>query len=366
MNYKLLTPGPLTTSDTVKQAMLRDWCTWDDEYKTFVETVRANILAANDLDSTDYTVVLMQGSGSFGVESVITTALGDNDKLLVLANGSYGDRMATIAERAGKKCKLLRFDETSPVDAEAVDRYLSEATDITHVAFVHCETTTGILNPLNELSAVIKKHQKTLIVDAMSSLFGIPIDIRGNDIDFIISSANKCIQGVPGFSFTIAKRSALEPCAGNAVSLSLDLHDQWQAMESDPGKWRFTSPTHVLHAFGVALDELIAEGGIAARYQRYCENQRVLVERMEALGYRCCVAKEHQSPIITTFLFPENDAFSFEALYAYLKRHGFVIYPGKLTNLAVFRIGNIGEIYAEDMILLTQVIANYNQEILDA
>ena len=365
MHYKLLTPGPLTTSDTVKQSMLKDWCTWDVEYKTLVEDLRTKLLEINNVSKEEYTTVLMQGSGSFGVESTIISSLGENDTLLVLKNGAYGNRIEQIAATAKKNVEAIQFSELSQANPEELDAYLAENNQITHVAFVHCETTTGILNPIEALAKVVKKHSKTLIVDAMSSLGGIPIDIKGLEIDFIISSANKCIQGVPGFSFIITKREAIEKCEGNSTSLSLDLYDQWKAMESDPGKWRFTSPTHVVRAFYQAVLELIEEGGVEARYKRYKENQDTLVANMKALGFDTCVEIEKHSPIITTFLFPENEKFTFQGLYDYLKQFGFVIYPGKLSNLEVFRIGNIGEIYPDDIELLTTIIKKYKEEVLE-
>ena len=365
MHYKLLTPGPLTTTDSVKQSMLRDYCTWDDEYETLVEDLRAKLLQVNGLNSSIYTTILMQGSGSFGVESVITSALNSSDKLLVLGNGAYGRRIEEIAVKAGKNITALHFADTEIVDPEKVDLFLAENRDVTHVAFVHCETTTGILNPLEALCDVVKKHNKTLIVDAMSSLGGVPIDIAARQIDFIISSANKCIQGVPGFSFIIARISELEKCQGVSTSLSLDLYDQWATMQSDCGKWRFTSPTHVVRAFYQALNELIEEGGIEARFARYSENQNTLVQHMTRIGFKCCLDPQFHSPIITTFLYPESPEFTFQRFYDYLKQYGFIIYPGKLSNLQVFRIGNIGEIYKEDIIILTAIIEKFYKEELN-
>jgi len=362
MQYKLLTPGPLTTSDTVKQAMLYDHCTWDDEYKSLVEGIRNKLLSINHLDANEFTTVLMQGSGTFGVESIIVSTISDEDHLLVLANGVYGDRISQIAKTAGKQVQMIRFIETEVINTEVLEEYLTLNKEITHVAFVHCETTTGILNPIEDICAVVKKHQKVLIVDAMSSLGGIPINISELGIDYIISSANKCIQGVPGFSFIIARKKLLQKCEGISRSVSLDLYDQWKEMERDRGKWRFTSPTHVVKAFNQALDELIIEGGIAKRYERYQANQKMLVTRMMKIGFIPCIELQYQSPIITTFLYPESEWFLFEEFYRYLKRYGFVIYPGKLSNLKVFRIGNIGDVYQYDMELLTCVIAQYMEE----
>jgi 2-aminoethylphosphonate-pyruvate transaminase len=364
MHYKLLTPGPLTTSDTVKQSMLKDWCTWDEEYKTLVEDIRSKLLSMNNLSNERYTVTLMQGSGTFGVESTIISSVGKNDHLLVLKNGAYGDRIQQIASIAQKKVSALSFDETFIIDSEILEKHLIQNPDITHVAFVHCETTTGLLNPLESICKIVKKHNKTLIVDAMSSLGGIPINIEELKIDFIISSSNKCLQGVPGFSFIISARESIKKCKGNSTSLSLDLYDQWINMEGDPGKWRFTSPTHVVRAFYQAILELIEEGGITARYSRYSNNQKLLVNGLESLGFKCCIDKNIQSPIITTFLFPENKTFTFQSLYDYLKGYGFVIYPGKLSNLNVFRIGTIGDINSNDIELLIMILKKYKTNIL--
>lgn len=364
MHYKLLTPGPLTTSDTVKQSMLKDWCTWDEEYKTLVEDIRSKLLMINNLSNEKYTVTLMQGSGTYGVESTIISSVGENDHLLVLKNGAYGERIHQIASIAKKNVSALSFSEIAILDSDVLDQYLTQNPEVTHVAFVHCETTTGILNPLENLCEVVKRHNKTLIVDAMSSLGGIPIAIDELKIDFIISSSNKCLQGVPGFSFIISSKESVMKCKGNSTSLSLDLYDQWVNMESDPGKWRFTSPTHVVRAFYQAILELINEGGITARYNRYLNNQKLLVKGLGTLGFECCIDVTIQSPIITTFLFPENKTFTFQSLYDYLKGYGFVIYPGKLSNLNVFRIGNIGDINSNDIELLIMILNNYKTNIL--
>ena len=354
--YLLLTPGPLTTSETVKEAMMSDWCTWDEEYNVgIVQRIRQELtrLAASRPD--DYTAVLMQGSGTFCVEAALGTAVRPEDHLLIAANGAYGQRMGVIADYYHLKHTVLSFSETQPVDPEAVDRHLSEHPEVTHVAVVHCETTTGVLNPLERIARVVKRHGKVLVVDAMSSFGGVPLDMSALDIDFLISSANKCIQGVPGFGFVIARRSQLERCKGVARSLSLDLYDQWQVMEKGHGKWRFTSPTHVVRAFMQALNELQTEGGIAARHRRYCENHRVLVDGMRALGFRTLLPDEQQSPVITSFYYPA-DTFDFKAFYQALKAKGFVIYPGKISQADTFRIGNIGDVHPADFVRLIQAV----------
>ena len=245
--YLLLTPGPLTTSETVKEAMMSDWCTWDEDYNVgIVEKIRKELVTLATSRPEDYTAVLMQGSGTFCVESTLGTAIRPTDHLLIAANGAYGNRMGVIATYYGIQHHVLKFEETQPVDPKAINTYLNEHPEVTHVSVVHCETTTGVLNPLAAVAEVVKRHGKTFIVDAMSSFGGVPIDMAALGIDFLISSANKCIQGVPGFGFVIARRSLLEQCKGVARSLSLDLYDQWDTMEKGHGKWRFTSPTHVV------------------------------------------------------------------------------------------------------------------------
>ena len=318
--YILLTPGPLTTSQTVKEAMLTDWCTWDEDYNLhIVEEIRKSLVSLATQHTGDYTSILLQGSGTYCVEAVIGSVIKPGDKLLILSNGAYGDRMGNIAEYHGISYDMLAFDETEQVSVSYVDDYLSHNAEITHVAVVHCETTTGVLNPLKEIAHLVKMHGKKLIVDAMSSFGGVPLDVHELGIDFLISSANKCIQGVPGFGFIIARRSELLHCKGVSKSLSLDIYDQWEAMEKGHGKWRFTSPTHVVRAFKQAMDELAEEGGVEARHNRYCENHRVLVDGMRSLGFQTLLPDEIQSPVITSFLYPHAD-FNFKAFYTQLKR----------------------------------------------
>lgn len=358
IHYKLLTPGPLTTTDTVKQVMMEDHCTWDDDYKQITQRIRSKLLELAHVSAEEYTAVLMQGSGTFGVESTLTSSVGKNGKLLIAANGAYGERMEDIAKHAGLNYKILNFHYNQTPDAAVIAAELENDPGITHVAMVHSETTSGILNDIASVAKVVKAAGKTFIVDAMSSFGGVEIPVEELGIDFIISSANKCIQGVPGFSFIICRRSALKKCEGQAVSLSLDLYDQWKGMEKD-GKWRYTSPTHVVLAFAQALDELEAEGGIPARNCRYADNNRMLIAGMEKLGFRTYIDKEIQGPFITTFFYPENANFSFEEMYTFVKERGYAIYPGKLTDADTFRLGNIGEIYAEDVEKIIRIFSDF-------
>ena len=356
--YLLLTPGPLSTSRTVREAMMRDWCTWDDDYNLdIVEKIRARLveLATN---KSGYTAVLMQGSGTASVEATIGTVIPQGGCLLVINNGAYGARIADIARYLKIEHQTLNYSETEPPSAHDVDELLKKHPEITHVAMVHSETTTGMLNPLEDIVSVVKDHDRILIIDAMSSFGGIPLDVAKTGIDFLISSANKCIQGVPGFGFVIARKALLEECRGRARSLSLDLYDQWQCMEVNHGKWRFTSPTHTVRAFAKALEELDEEGGITRRFLRYHTNQRLLVKGMRELGFKCLLSDELQSPFITSFYSPRHPEYSFRRFYQQLKERGFVIYPGKVSNADCFRIGNIGEVYPEDIVQLIEAVSD--------
>jgi 2-aminoethylphosphonate-pyruvate transaminase len=354
--YLLLTPGPLTTTATVKQVMLRDWCTWDAEYNTLVQRIRARLVALAT-PAPGFTAILMQGSGTFSVESVVTTALAPTGRLLVLANGAYGQRMAAIAQRCGVACEALDSGELDPPDLERLDSALGADSRITHVGMVHCESTTGMLNPVEAAGRIVRAHRRSFIVDAMSSFGGIPMEMEAMGADYLISSANKCIQGVPGFGFVIARQAVLEQTRGQARSLSLDLYDQWHTMEQHNGKWRFTSPTHVVRAFAQALDELDAEGGIEARHRRYCENHALLVDDMTKLGFMPLLTPHLQSPIITAFESPKAPAYDFQRFYTDLKAAGFVIYPGKVTSADTFRIGNIGDVHPADIQRLIAAVA---------
>jgi 2-aminoethylphosphonate-pyruvate transaminase len=343
--YVLLTPGPLSTTQTVKEVMLRDWCTWDVDYNTIVQAIRSRLVEiATSRFALSYTSVLMQGSGTFCMEATLGTAIPAEGKVLILANGAYGERMALIAERLKIPNTVLRSEETETPDPSRIREVLAKDPSLSHVALVHCETTTGILNPLEEIAEVVQESGRAFIVDAMSSFGGIPMDIGELGVDFLVSSANKCIQGVPGFGFVIARRSALEACEGRARSLSLDLYDQWRTMEKENGKWRFTSPTHVVRAFAQALQELDDEGGVAARNARYRGNHFDLLRGMSGLGFRCLLREDLQSPIITSFLDPPSPSYSFPWFYTKLKEKGFVIYPGKVSRASTFRIGTIGDI----------------------
>lgn len=355
--YKLLTPGPLTTSEGVRSEMLIDRCTWDDDYKSITQKIRSALLKIAGVSEKTYTVVLLQGSGSFGVEATLDTSIGANDKCLFIVNGAYGQRMVQMAEKMCMNHHVYTMSYNQVPSSERIREILAENTDITHVAMVHCETTTGMLNPVKEIAEICTKEGKIFILDAMSSFGGVGMNIEKLDIDYLISSANKCIQGVPGFSFVIVKKELLKSCRGNSKSLVMDLLEQWETMDSD-GKWRYTSPTHVVAAFLKAIDELFLEGGVDAREKRYTTNNQILIKGMKSLGFLPYVEASRQSPIITTFFYP-NQIFDFADFYSFVKSKGYILYPGKLTNENTFRIGNIGEIYPEDMLQLLSIVKDY-------
>jgi 2-aminoethylphosphonate-pyruvate transaminase len=305
--------------------------------------------------------VIMQGSGTFGIESVISSAIGKDDNLLILVNGAYGERIVAMAAVHRLNHHVLRFEEDEIVTAEATEQFLKTNPGITHVACIHSETTTGLFNPVEQIGQVCKDYQAVFIVDAMSSFGGVEMDMKKMNIDFLISSSNKCIEGVPGFAFALCKRTELEKAKGRARPVSLDLAAQWSGLENS-GQFRFTPPTLSIMAFRQALMELEMEGGIPAREQRYRNNKAILDEGMMALGFRPYLRPEIQGHIITSFLYPENDHFIFDRFYKKLNERGLVIYPGKLSKANAFRIGNIGQLFPHDVSKLLVAIGEILKE----
>ena len=352
----LFTPGPLTTSRGVKEAMLHDMGSRDADFIEVVRDIRQRLLAVAGVGQADgYEAVLVQGAGTFAIESVISSVIPPGGKLLVVINGAYGRRSRDIAQRHGIETASIEFAENTPAVPQQVSECLAGDSGITHVALVHCETSSGVLNPVREIGAVVKDFQRTFIVDAMSSFGGIPLDMAGCGIDYLAASANKCLEGVPGISFVIARRAQLLASGGAARSVSLDLLAQWEGLEQN-GQFRFTPPTHVILALHQALLELDEEGGVAARARRYAANHAALLRGTRRMGFREHVPAASQSHIITTFLFPPDPQFEFEAFYQQLSARGMVIYPGKLNEVDCFRIGNIGHLFEGDIASLLAAI----------
>jgi len=338
----LLTPGPLTTSTRTRSAMLSDFGSWDGSFNALTASVCRDLVAIVD-GQADHVCVPLQGSGTFSVEAAIGTLVPRNGKVLVPDNGAYCKRIVRILGYLGREAVVLPHAEKEPADPARIDAALAADPAITHVAQVHCETGTGILNPLSEIAAVTARRGRRLIIDAMSSFGAIPIDARGVPFDALIAASGKCLEGVPGMGFVIARRSALEAAAGNSASLAMDLLDQWQYMEKT-GQWRFTPPTHVMAALRAAIDQYHEEGGLDARLRRYRENCAALVAGMGELGFQTFLPPELQAPIIVTFHAPPDPGYDFKEFYTRVRGRGFILYPGKLTAVETFRVGCIGAI----------------------
>ncbi|MDP6192356.1 MAG: 2-aminoethylphosphonate--pyruvate transaminase [Paracoccaceae bacterium] len=344
----LLTPGPLTTAYEVKEAMLKDWGSWDEDFRDLTKKLRKNLLSLLGPRKNLYDCVPIQGSGTFAVESMLGTFIPKDGKLLVLANGAYGLRAAQTMDYLNRDYHLLDKGDYLPPRGSEVAGILENDKAITHVLVIHCETSSGILNPLEEIGAVVKSAGRKLLIDSMSAFGAVPVDPEKIDFEAMVSSANKCIEGVPGFGFVFAKLSALEAAKGNCHSLSLDVEAQWSAMEKS-GQWRFTPPTHVVAAFLTALEIHEEEGGVAGRGARYTKNRDVMVSGMRDLGFETLLDERWLSPIIVTFFCPADRAFEFTKFYDLMKSEGYIIYPGKLTVVDSFRIGCIGRMDAHVM-----------------
>ena len=344
----LLTPGPLTTAYEVKEAMLKDWGSWDEDFRDLTKKLRKNLLSLLGPRKNLYDCVPIQGSGTFAVESMLGTFIPKDGKLLVLANGAYGLRAAQTMDYLNRDYHLLDKGDYLPPRGSEVAGILENDKAITHVLVIHCETSSGILNPLEEIGAVVKSAGRKLLIDSMSAFGAVPVDPEKIDFEAMVSSANKCIEGVPGFGFVFAKLSALEAAKGNCHSLSLDVEAQWSAMEKS-GQWRFTPPTHVVAAFLTALEIHEEEGGVAGRGARYTNNRDVMVSGMRDLGFETLLDERWLSPIIVTFFCPADRAFEFTKFYDLMKSEGYIIYPGKLTVVDSFRIGCIGRMDAHVM-----------------
>ncbi len=343
----LLTPGPLTTSLQTRSAMLRDWGSWDARFNAVTARVRERLLSIIDAGST-HVCVPMQGSGTFSVEAAVNTLVPRGGHVLTLVNGSYGKRMARLTEMMGRRSSVLETADGVPASASELGRVLDADASITHVGLIHCETSTGILNPLPEIAAVVAARGRRLIVDAMSSFGALPIDAAALAFDALIAASGKCVEGPPGMGFVFVRKGVLESCAGHSTSLSLDLHDQWTYMEKTT-QWRFTPPTHVVVALDAALEQYFAAGGQPARLARYAANCETLISGMRELGFEVFLDPKIQAPIIVTFHAPADARYAFKPFYDKVRDKGFVLYPGKLTQVETFRVGCIGAIGPDEM-----------------
>jgi len=356
----LLTPGPLTTTLRTKLAMLKDWGSWDADFNALTAGVRERLLdIVNGRDS--HVVVPLQGSGTFSVEAAVATLVPRDGHVLVLDNGAYCKRAARLTQMMGRKASVMPFAEDAPVSAAALQDRLTSDTSVTHVVLIHCETGTGVENPLAAVAAVCEQHGKGLIVDAMSSFAALPIDARKLRFDALIAASGKCLEGVPGMGFVFIRQAVLDGCAGNSQSLAMDLHDQHVYM-GKTGQWRFTPPTHVVAALSEAITQFVEEGGQPARLARYTDNCRTLIDGMAALGFKPFLKPELQAPIIVTFHAPAHPAYDFKRFYEGAKARGFMLYPGKLTQLETFRVGCIGAIGRNEMRQAVDAVADTLRE----
>ena len=343
----LLTPGPLTTGKRVKEVMVHDWGSRDAAFLKINSEVLTRLPEIVN-GAGDYVTVPMQGSGTFAVEAMLTTFVPPGGTVLMLINGAYGHRAKKILDIARRGVVVHETPEDTPPDLAVVERILKETPAITHIFSVHCETTSGILNPIRDVGALAQKYKKSFLLDSMSAFGALPLDVQALGADAVAASSNKCIEGVPGLGFVICRKVALENTAGNATTLVLDLHDQWKNFEKT-GQYRFTPPIHVIVSFHQALMEFFEEGGQPGRGKRYAENCKVLIDGMRALGFEPLLSDNLQAPIIVTFRMPADPRFKFQEFYDRLKERGYVIYPGKLTVADSFRIGCIGRLYPDHM-----------------
>ena len=343
----LLTPGPLTTTLRTKLAMLKDWGSWDADFNAVTARLRTSLLGIIHA-SDSHVVVPLQGSGTFSVEAAVATLVPRDGHVLVLDNGAYCKRAARLTSLMGRRCTVLDFDEAQPVSAGGLDQSLKADASITHVILIHCETGAGVLNPLQAVADVCAVHGKGLIVDAMSSFGALEIDARITRFDALIAASGKCLEGVPGMGFVFIRNAVLHSCAGQSQSLAMDLYDQYVYMEKT-GQWRFTPPTHVVVALHEAIAQYEAEGGQPARLARYTRNFETLMAGMARLGFKPFLDPAVQAPIIVTFHAPRHPRYEFKAFYAAVRDHGFLLYPGKLTQIETFRVGCIGAIGPHDM-----------------
>ena len=343
----LLTPGPLTISARTKQSMLRDWGSWDVDFNNITARVRERLLQIVHATGT-HECVPLQGSGTFAVEAAIGTLVPRAGHVLVPQNGAYCQRIARICRTLGRALTTIDYAENAPVSAADVDRALRTDASITHVALVHCETSTGILNPLQEIAQTVARHGKGLIVDAMSSFGALEIDARHIPFEAVVAASGKCLEGPPGMGFIIARRSTLERAEGNSASLAMDLYDQWVYMQKTT-QWRFTPPTHVVAAFDCAIAQYLEEGGLPARAARYTQNCRTLIDGLAQLGLRSFLPPAIQAPIIVTFYAPDTPRYAFKSFYNAVKAHGYILYPGKLTTVETFRVGCMGQLGVRGM-----------------
>ncbi len=350
---KLFTPGPLEVSDSVKVAMLHDIGSRDEQLIDITHSIRSiSLELVNAL--ADHECIPIHGSGTFGIEAVIDTFIGKDDKPLLLINGMYGVRISEILEKKGIPygAILARYNEIH--DLNEVEECIID-NNPTHLLFVYCETTTGIQNPFHDLVMLAKKHGLKTVIDGVSAFGALPVDAQKTPFDVLVTSSNKCIESVPGISLCIVSRSTLLPLNSKAMSYCLDLCDQWRLL-NDTGQWRFTPPTHILQALNIALTELKKET-VEKRYERYKANMNLVIRELSKVGLCPCVDSRYQSPICLAFGVSHLEgSFNFQVFYRELKLRGILIYHKMDESTQSFRIGCIGELNQGDFQYLTACV----------
>jgi 2-aminoethylphosphonate aminotransferase len=343
----LLNPGPATTTDTVKYSLVvPDICPREEEFSHIMDGIRKDLVKIVNGNDT-YTSILFAGSGTAVMDSVINSVVPGNKKIAIIVNGAYGERFVKIAQSYKIPCVPIEFDWGEELDLKKIEGILKKDKSIGCVALVHHETTTGILNPLNEVGELAKKFDCVYIVDAISSFAGIPIDIQDSHADFLLSTSNKCIQGIAGIAFIICKKSALESIKNyEKRSYYLDLYQQYSYTE-ETGQTPFTPPVQVMYALQQAIKEYFDEGG-EQRYIRYTENWRTLRSGLIDLGFTLLLPEESESHILLTVLEPKDPNYNFDQMHDYLYQRGFTVYPGKIKEKS-FRLATMGAIYRDDI-----------------
>lgn len=354
----LLNPGPATTTDRVKQALIvPDICPREQEFGDLTKEVREKIVRVVNGTET-HTAVMIGGSGTAGVEACLSSVIGKNDKVLVIDNGAYGKRGETIIKAYNIPHETLKLEWDVLPTAECVEAKINETEGLTHLFFIHHETTTGMLNPLDELIALCEKYNLISIVDAMSSYASIPIDLQKTKVDFLVSSSNKGIQGFAGLSFVVSNLKRLEATREIPPNnLYLNLWGNHTCLEKT-NQFQFTPPVQVIYALNEALDEFFEET-MEGRYKRYCDCYDVMLQGMKDLGFKCLLPEEQHSKMLTTFYDPDVAEYDFDKMHDFLYERDITIYPGKVASLDTFRIANIGDLIPEDMKLYLKELANY-------
>ena len=358
----LFTPGPVTTSKTVKEAANIDLESNDATFITYVKQIRERLLTLAHVESPEYESVIIPGSGTHGVESVISSAISSKGMLLNIVNGANGRRISKIARIHSIPLLEIIYNDNQLPDFKEIESFLKKNRQITHVAAVHCETSSGLLNPIAEIGEICARYNKSFIVDSMSSFGAYDLNIKELNISYLISCSYKCMEGIPGFSYVLLKRSSLDQCQSQGRSLSLDLYDQWVGLNTSLD-YRFAPSVHAFLAFHEALKDLENEGGIPVRAERYSVNNALLVGEMRELGFEMYLPGHMRSYTVTTFLYPDHPDFSFEKFYNSLNEKGFVISNAIINKTDCFRIANIGQLYPHDIQNLMDTIESVLYEL---